>query len=849
MTASTHSAPRRIPGLATGAIVSFTVIALAYVALNARGGARDIVADIGWTWTSGYAAICALATRRRLDDPVERRGLAWIAVGCLVWLVGQVADDWARLTPALAPLLRDVASIGYVGIYPFLMIAVTVLLRPQLRRETGAEVTLDTILLTFTSGVLAYEFFNRTPLHLTGSPRGVTLGIIGGIGAVVLLWLILAGALHRTRALPTGTHAFGGLSLFAAGSVAYALARLTGGPVSFWVVALGWDSLFLIVALAVVIAPRPVTSAVTPPAGPTLASHLLALMVGVLGVFWVAISGILRPGSDPPLAAMVGIGGVILAARLSLALRADRRHARHLEDEVEHQTRSLSNSFATAAAAERNLRLLMEAVPDAIVVLDRAGTIGDFNAQARRMMAAGDTHPGNPLVFYVADDATTAAARAHLDAAFAGEVRHFEASFTRTDGSRGVSALLYAPIGTAGTVEQVLVLARDVSEQRLNETQLQQAEKLAALGQLVSGVAHEINNPAAIVSGFAQTLLLDDLNGAQREMVEMIRDEAMRIGRITSNLLAFARTGGSERGLVDLNDVVRRTYALRSYHLSTLNVTVAVELDPADPVVWGNGAQLQQLLLNLLINAEQALAELPGTRAIALRTRASATLARLDVSDSGPGVPPDIQKRIFDPFFTTKPVGIGTGLGLSICYGIAQEHGGRIWVESGATGGATFAVEFPRDPRAIVQPAADPGRVSTTGERPPTLRVLVVDDEPALRDAARRFLERGGIATDVVGDGAAALAAIATTNYDVIISDVRMPGMNGREFVERLRQERPELLDRLILSTGDTFAADTAALLREVGVPALVKPFDFDTLERTVRSAAARGRRGTKSVK
>jgi two-component system NtrC family sensor kinase len=245
------------------------------------------------------------------------------------------------------------------------------------------------------------------------------------------------------------------------------------------------------------------------------------------------------------------------------------------------------------------------------------------------------------------------------------------------------------------------------------------------------------------------------------------------------------------------------------------------------------------MLLNLMINAEQALAAQQGNRSIALRTSATADTVRLEVADSGPGVPAAIQAQIFDPFFTTKPVGVGTGLGLSICYGIVQDHGGRISLDSRAGRGATFVVQLPRDTRPLRPVSADPA--ARPAAEPAGLRVLLVDDEPALRDAARRFLERSGITTDVAADGQAALEALSTGHYDVIISDVRMPGMNGRDFVSRLRKDRPELLQRLILSTGDTFAEDTAGLVAETGVPTLVKPFDFDTLERMVRKAAGKG--------
>ena len=395
---------------------------------------------------------------------------------------------------------------------------------------------------------------------------------------------------------------------------------------------------------------------------------------------------------------------------------------------------------------------------------------------------------------------------------------------------------MYAPIKESGRIRRILALARDVTDQRRTESQLQQADKLAALGQLVSGVAHEINNPAAIISGFAQTLLTDEIKSDHREMIQMIRDEATRIGRITTNLLAFARAGGRERALVDLNDILRRTYSLRAYHLSTLNINVGLELDSSEPRVWGNGSELQQLLLNLMINAEQALTDAKPPRAITLRTTTTDKDIRLDCIDTGPGIPPEVKARIFDPFFTTKPEGIGTGLGLSICYGIARDHSGRIWVESEPGAGAAFSVVLPRDPRTtprLVAAAVTP--VAPT----PELSVLLVDDEPGLRKVVARFFTRCGIHTQAVGDGAEALEALRRREFDVILSDVRMPGVSGREFLERLRQEYPHMVARLVFSTGDTFTADTAALLQDAGVPSVVKPFDFDSLEQLVRRVAA----------
>jgi len=533
-------------------------------------------------------------------------------------------------------------------------------------------------------------------------------------------------------------------------------------------------------------------------------------------------------------AVLIGAAVASVGVRFTYSLRANRRYATLLENEVASQTRSLMDSLAATAAAERNLRLVMDAVPDAIVVVDPAGQV----LEARGLGAIPGTTQHPTLFDFVSPDAV-ALVQERLAAAFRGDVQRLEIPLIRPDGSHGIAALLYAPVRESGAISRVLILARDVTDQRRSESQYQQAEKLAALGHLVSGVAHEINNPAAIISGFAQTLLLDELKPEHRDMLQMIYDEATRIGRITSSLLAFARAGGKQRNLVDLNDIARRTFALRSYHLSTLNITVALDLDPDEPQIWADASELQQLLLNLLINAEQALMTVDTTRRITVRTRADERDTRLEIADSGPGIPAELRTRIFDPFFTTKPEGVGTGLGLSICYGIARDHGGRVWVESEPQGGARFCVTLPRDQREETRERAaapEPGPPPAAGR----LAVLVVDDEVALREALLRFLQRRDIHVEGVADGWEAIRLLEQRAFDVIISDVRMPGMSGREFLERLRRDRPELVARLVFSTGDAFTPETATLLKESGVPAVAKPFDFAVLERVVREVAGR---------
>jgi len=674
-----------------------------------------------------------------------------------------------------------------------------------------------------------------------------------------VLWIILI-ELARRPAFPaaTATLVLPGVVALAIGNQIYAVVALRGTYHSGGWLDLTWDAGLLMIAAAAAIAPDygvhlQRTRATRPEANN--AARIVALVIGLAGMTGIAVIGLSRPIPDADDAIIVGIGMAIVAVRVLYSLGVTQRYARILEDEVASQTRSLMSSLGATASAERNLRLLMEAVPDAITVVDREGQVLDENTAGRSLVSVrlNEAKPesGRRTGFGWLEGTAARIARENLLAAFDGSLRRFEVPFPRPDGHDGTAQVLRAPVREGGRIPKVLMLVRDITEQRRTQTQLQQAEKLAAMGQLVSGVAHEINNPVAIISGFAQTLLLDQLTPDQRETVQMMYDEATRIGRITSNLLAFARAGSKERTLVELNDTVRRTFALRSYHLTTLNITVNLELDDANPKAWANGSEVQQMLLNLLINAEQALTTIPppGRRAITIRTMtAGDDGAQLQVGDTGPGIPPDIQEKIFDPFFTTKPEGMGTGLGLSICYGIVHDHGGRIAVHSVPGHGATFTISLPRDARQRQRTTPPPMEIPEAAREPEgagALSVLLVDDEEGLRRAVATFLKRRGMNVLAVEDGSDALRALRRQRFDVIVSDVRMPGMSGAEFLQGLRREHPAMVNRLIFTTGDKFATDTSSLLRDAGVPSLVKPYDFAKLESMLREVALAAKTST----
>ncbi len=614
------------------AALSFAGIALVYMFPPRDRAALSLLSDLCWIWASAYGAVCCFLAARRIEERDGRRAWLWIGAGCASFLAGQLVWTYHDVVLGAPPVYPSLADVGYLGVYACLLVGIATLLRAQPTRRADPELILDTVLVTFTAGALAYEFLLEPLIDPRASLIAVLTSIGWSIGGIAVLWMILIQMLRRTVfPLATAGLVLPGVVVVAAGNLAYAVVALRGTYQTGGLLDLTWDAGLLMLAAAAAVAPeRGAIPGTALPGGAGLgpAARTVAILVGLLGMAALAIVAIMRPEPAPDVAVTIGIGMAIIATRVIYSLGVDRRYAQLLEEEVAHQTRSLMGALSAAASAEHSLRLLMESVPDAIVVLDREGHVLDCNAAGRAMLATR-------TFFEWLDPTVGPFVRENLLAAFDGELRRFEVPVRSAGGAEGVSAVLYAPVRERQRVTKVLGLVRDITEHRRTQAQLQQAEKLAAMGQLVSGVAHEINNPAAIISGFAQTLLLDELPPEHRETVQMIYDEATRIGRITSNLLAFARAGGKERSLLDLNEIVRRTFALRSYHLSTLNVTVTLELDGSDPRVWANGSELQQMLLNLLINAEQALTSVATRRTITVRTTAFEEHVRLQVADTG----------------------------------------------------------------------------------------------------------------------------------------------------------------------------------------------------------------------
>jgi signal transduction histidine kinase len=400
-----------------------------------------------------------------------------------------------------------------------------------------------------------------------------------------------------------------------------------------------------------------------------------------------------------------------------------------------------------------------------------------------------------------------------------------------------------AETDTAGAL-RFDALVRDVSERKKldDETreiyhQLLQAEKMAALGQTISGVAHELNNPLATILSWSERLAQKvTLEPSARRGIEIILSESERAARIVRHLLTFARKRQTTRAMVDVNQVVRETLALRTYEQRVTNIATIDALAAGLPLVFADGYQVQQVLLNLVINAEQAMLSSNGRGVLVVRTwhDAERDAVVLEINDDGPGVPDDVQPKIFDPFFTTKDVGKGTGLGLTVAYAIVQEHGGRIRLESRPGGGASFFIELPVSGAAREQAPVRPGRPAPTYDVS-CAAILLVEDEAPLAVAVADALREAGYAVEHASDGAQALQKVRAKSFDLVICDLKMPRLDGQTFFRMLATAAPALSRRVLFVTGDVAGVDAQSFLERSGCRWLAKPFRLKDLLRTAR--------------
>ncbi|MEK7774043.1 MAG: ATP-binding protein, partial [Deltaproteobacteria bacterium] len=373
-------------------------------------------------------------------------------------------------------------------------------------------------------------------------------------------------------------------------------------------------------------------------------------------------------------------------------------------------------------------------------------------------------------------------------------------------------------------------IARDITQEKLLREQLLHSEKLSSVGKLVAGIAHELNNPLMGIMGFSQILM--DLPGDKK--IEDIKDklrkiyhESLRTAKIVQNLLTFARAKKTERDFHNINALLKHTLELREYSLKSNNIQVALDLDPELPGTMVDPFQIQQVFINIINNAEDAMVASKGSGAIRIKTKKQRGKIEIIFRDDGPGIPEEIVNKVFDPFFTTKEVGKGTGLGLSITHGIVTEHGGAIDISCPDDGGTAVTVELPIVNKAqwmeVRNIVATGGRTwnFTSGKK-----VLIVDDEKSIRETLNDILTREGFAVETARDGREALDILERDKFTLIITDMKMPGIGGLDLYDSVLKKYNYLKNRIIILTGDVFSENIKEFFNRTNCPYILKPFE-----------------------
>jgi signal transduction histidine kinase len=380
-------------------------------------------------------------------------------------------------------------------------------------------------------------------------------------------------------------------------------------------------------------------------------------------------------------------------------------------------------------------------------------------------------------------------------------------------------------------------LEMTVDTLKTTQAQLIQSEKLSGIGEFIAGVAHELNNPLTSVMGFSELLQNADVTPKDKRYLELLHKSALRCQKIVQALLGFARRSSPERKAVCLNSLVEAAVEILHYQLRTTNVETVLDLDPKLPLAMVDPHQIQQVFVNLINNARQAIEAHQPRGMIKVITATRGDTVRVIIHDNGPGIPEENLSKIFDPFFTTKEVGKGTGLGLSLVYGIIKEHGGTIIPRSRPGEGATFIIELPvtnKSEEVIEETPALELQLLNGGEGVGK-KILVIDDEEPILHMVREALTPQGYEVDVAVDGATALQRMSEKQYDVALCDWKMPGLNGQQVYERTRALNPALSSRMIFITGDIINERTRKFLEQQNKVCLPKPFTITEFRAAIK--------------
>ncbi|NIA71795.1 PAS domain S-box protein [Pelagibius litoralis] len=411
----------------------------------------------------------------------------------------------------------------------------------------------------------------------------------------------------------------------------------------------------------------------------------------------------------------------------------------------------------------------------------------------------------------------------------------FEVELRKADGGHVWASLTASLIEYQGE-EMIVASAYDQTERRAAETEmarhreaLYQSEKLSALGSLLAGVAHELNNPLSVVVGHAQLLKETASDARIIERATKIGNAADRCSRIVKSFLAMARQRPPERRVVDLCDIVQATLDVTGYSLRTANIDIIVDIDPKVPPVWADPDQMNQVVTNLTVNAQQAMMEVrerPRELKITARYDNHRQEVVLEVADTGTGIPEEICSRVFEPFFTTKEIGEGTGIGLAVSHRIVEAHDGRIRVDSEVGRGSTFTVSLPASWEKTREPSSN--KKTVAGCLGAKASILIIDDEPDVAQMLCDILATQGHRVETAESGEKALTMLDASSFDVILSDVRMPHLDGPSLYAALERRDPDLLKRTAFVSGDTLSPSARAFLKRVHRPFIEKPFTLE---------------------